>query len=178
MRVDYRRARSPSPGGRVDVINGLPAHVLLVHFMVVLAPLTALLEIVSGLWRAARRRLVWLVLILAIVTTALTPITTDAGQWLYNLRRNPSPLLREHADRGGWMIYFSVAMLVVAVVLAVLHVLERRSDKRRVAVNIVVAILALAVGISSMIQIYRIGDAGSQSVWGDEIAHLREANAP
>ena len=29
----------------MNVVNGLPAHVLLVHFMVVLAPLTALLEI-------------------------------------------------------------------------------------------------------------------------------------
>lgn len=160
----------------MDVINGLPAHVLFVHFMVVLAPLTAGLEIVCGLWRSARRRLVWLVLILAIVTTALTPITTNAGEWLYGLRKQPSPILQEHAARGGWMIYFSVAMLVVAIVLAVLHVLERRSDKRRAVANVVVAIVALAVGISTMIQIYRIGDAGSQSVWGDEIAHLKQAN--
>jgi uncharacterized membrane protein len=161
----------------VDVINGLPAHVLLVHFMVVLVPLTALLEIVCGLWLAARRRLVWLVLVLAIVTTALTPITTDAGEWLYNLRKHPEPILQEHAARGGWMIYFTVAMLVVAILLASMHVLERRSERRRVAANIIVAILALAVGISSMIQVYRVGDAGSQSVWGDEIAHLKQANA-
>lgn len=74
------------------------------------------------------------------------------------------------------MIYFSVALLVVASALAVLHVLERRSDKRRVATKAILAILALAVGISSMIQVYRIGDAGSQSVWGDEIANLKKHN--
>ena len=37
----------------MTVINGLPAHVLCVHFIVVLAPLTALLEIVCARWRAA-----------------------------------------------------------------------------------------------------------------------------
>lgn len=160
----------------MNEINGLPAHVLFVHFMVVLAPLTALLVIVCALWPAARRRLVWPTLILAVVITVLTPITTEAGEWLFDLRRDPDPILREHADRGGWMIYFSVALLVVASALAVLHVLERRSDKRRVATKAILAILALAVGISSMIQVYRIGDAGSQSVWGDEIANLKKHN--
>jgi hypothetical protein len=157
-------------------INGLPAHILLVHFMVVLAPLTALLVIVCALWPAARRRLVWLTLILAVVITVLTPITTDAGEWLFDLRRNPSPVLREHADRGGWMIYFSVALLLVAIALAVLHVLERRSDKRRLAAKTLLAIVALAVGISSMIQVYRIGDLGSQSVWAGEIDRLKTSH--
>ena len=73
----------------MHVINGLPAHVLLVHAMVVLAPLTALLEILGAILPAARRRLVWLVLILALVTLGLTPLTTEAGEWFYN--RQPHP---------------------------------------------------------------------------------------
>ena len=87
------------------------------HAIVVLAPLTALLEILCGFWPAARRRLVWLVLALAVVTTMLTPLTTDAGEWLKDQRRSVSPVLQEHAERGEWMIYFSVALLVVAVAL-------------------------------------------------------------
>jgi uncharacterized membrane protein len=157
-------------------ISGLPAHVLLVHFLVVLVPLTALLEIVCGVWPAARRRLVWLVLVLAAVTTALTPLTIRAGQWLLDLRKQPSPMLREHAELGSSMIYFSVALLVVAIALAVLHVVQGRSNKQRVAANVVVAIVALAVGISSIIIVYRIGDAGAQSVWGGELAKLTKAN--
>jgi hypothetical protein len=39
----------------LTTISGLPAHVLLVHALVVLAPLTALLEILCALWPAARR---------------------------------------------------------------------------------------------------------------------------
>jgi hypothetical protein len=48
----------------------------------------------------------------------------------------------------------------VAVVLAVLHVAERRSEKRRLPATIIVAIVALAVGISSIVQLYRVGDTG------------------
>jgi uncharacterized membrane protein len=160
----------------MTVFNGLPAHVLLVHIVVVLVPLTAVLEIACALWPVVRRgQIVWLTLILAIVTMVLTPITINAGEWLFDLRRHPEPILQQHAERGEWMIYFAVALLVVAVALAVLHVAERRSEKRRLPTNIIIAIVALAVGISSIIQVYRVGDAGATSVWGDEIARLKQA---
>ena len=66
----------------MTVINGLPAHALLVHLIVVLAPLTAVLAIISAVWPAARRRLVWLVLALALIVMVTTPLTTEAGEWL------------------------------------------------------------------------------------------------
>ncbi|WP_297697897.1 DUF2231 domain-containing protein [Mycobacterium sp.] len=151
----------------MNVINGIPAHALLLHFVLVLVPLTALLEILCGLWPAARRgQLMWLTLILAAVTMVLTPITIDAGAWLYDRQANPSPILREHAARGGLMTYFSAALLVVAILLIALRVIERRSDKRRVVIHVLVAIVVLATGISSTLQIYRVGDAGAQAVWG------------
>jgi uncharacterized membrane protein len=153
----------------MNVISGMPAHALLLHFVLVLVPLTALLEIVCGLWPAARRgQLMWLTLILAAVTMVLTPITINAGGWLYDLRTNPSPILREHAERGSLMSYFSAALLAAAVVLVVVRVIERRSGKSGAATRILVAIFILAVGISSMVQIYRVGDAGAQSVWGEQ----------
>lgn len=125
------------------------------------------MEIVCGLWPAARRgQLLWLTLILAVVTMVLTPLTVNAGGWLYNQTANPSRVLQRHADLGSEMTYYSVALLVVAIALVVLRVVERRSDKHRMAANIIVAILVAAVGISSMIQIYRVGDAGARAVWG------------
>ena len=161
----------------MTVINGLPAHVLLVHFLVVLVPLTAVLEIICALWPAVRRgHIVWLTLVLAVVTLVMTPITTDAGEWLYDMRARPGAILQQHADRGGTMIYFSIALLVVAIALAVLHVAERRSGRSRPPATIVIAVVALAVGIASMVQLYRIGDSGAQSVWGNEITHLKQAN--
>jgi apolipoprotein N-acyltransferase len=150
----------------MTTIAGLPAHALLVHAIVVLAPLTALLEILCAVWPAARRRLVWLVLAFAAVNVVLTPLTTDAGEWLLGQRSRVSAVLQTHADRGEWMIYFSVALLVVAIALAVLQWLEGRSDRRRTVANVVVAIVALLVGVSSIITVVRIGDSGAHSVWG------------
>ena len=68
-------------------------------------------------------------------TTVLTPLTTERRRVAERpAGASVSPILQEHAERGDWMIYFSVALLVVAVALAVLHWLEDRSDApKRVA---------------------------------------------
>jgi hypothetical protein len=150
----------------MTTITGIPAHALLVHAIVVLAPMVALLEILCAFWPAARRRLVWLVLALAAGTLVLTPLTTSAGDWWSNQQQQPSDILITHANRGQWMIAFSAALLVVAIALAVLHWLEGRSDKKRTAATIVVAIVALVVGVSSIVGVVRIGDAGAEAVWG------------
>ncbi len=150
----------------MTTITGIPAHALLVHAIVVLAPLVALLEILCAIWPAARRRLVWLVLLLAAVNLALTPLTTVAGEWLYDQQSQPSPILQTHAERGGWMTYFSAGLLVVALALVVVHWLTSRSDKPRRAATVFVAVLALAVGVSSIITVVRIGDSGAHAVWG------------
>jgi hypothetical protein len=149
----------------MDTISGIPAHALLVHGMVVFAPLTALLEILCAFWPAARRRLVWLVLAFAVVTTVLTPLTTSAGEWLLEQGGPARPILEEHADRGEWMIYFSVAMLIVAVALVALHWAESRADKPRKVAAAVLAVVTLVVGVSSIVAVVRIGDAGAQAVW-------------
>jgi membrane-associated PAP2 superfamily phosphatase len=150
----------------LTTIMGLPAHALLVHAIVVLAPLTALLEILCGFWLAARTRLVWLVLALAAVTLVLTPLTTDAGEWLYKQQPQASPILQEHAERGDWMIYFSVALFVVALALGVLHWFESRSDGKRTVARVAIAVVALVVGVSSIVTVVRIGDSGAHAVWG------------
>jgi len=150
----------------MTTITGIPAHALLVHAIVVLAPLTALLEILCAIWPVARRRLVWLVLVFAAVNLALTPVTTEAGEWLYSQQARPSAILHTHAERGEWMIYFSIGLLVVAFALVVLHWLTSRSDKSRAATTVFVAVLALAVGVSSIVAVVRIGDAGAEAVWG------------
>lgn len=97
----------------MSTVNGLPAHVLLVHFLVVLAPLTAVLAVLCALWPAARRRLAWPVLALAAFCLVLTPITTEAGEWLEH-RVGRSPLVHTHAELGDTMIYVSAALFVAA----------------------------------------------------------------
>jgi hypothetical protein len=150
----------------MSTIDGLPAHALFVHAIVVLVPLIALLEMLCAFWPAARRRLVWLVLALAAVTLAITPLTISAGNWLFQQEEQPSDILITHANRGQWMLLFSSALFVVALALAVVHWLETRSDRPRKAAAIVVAVLALVVGLSSIVAVVRTGDAGTEAVWG------------
>jgi hypothetical protein len=147
----------------VTTISGLPAHVLLVHAVVVLAPLTALLAILCALWPAARRRLVWLVLALAAFTAVLTPITANAGAWLYNQEHGHREILNTHADRGSEMSYFSIALLAVAVLLALVH---RREVL--IPVRVLVAVVAVVVGAATIVQVVRIGDSGARAVWSSE----------
>jgi len=154
----------------MSTIGGLPAHALLVHFIVVLAPLTAVLAILCAVWPAARRRLVWLVLALAAATTALTPLTTDSGEWLeHQVQR--SALVREHAHIGDTMIYFALALLVAAILLAVTHVRASRGRALPAALSAVVAVFVVAASAATAVQVYRIGHSGATSVWSGRITH-------
>ena len=150
----------------MTTIFGLPAHALLVHAVVVLAPLTAMLEILCAIWPAARRRLVWLVLAFAAAVVALTPLTTSTGQWLYDQLPQPAAILQTHLQRGQWMIYIAIALLVVAVVQLIQHGVESRSEEPKRALAVVVAVLALVVGGVSTAGVALIGDAGARAVWG------------
>lgn len=150
----------------MTTVFGLPAHALFVHAVVVLAPLTAALEILCALWPAARRRFVWLVLALAAGVTVLMPLTVSAGEWLYNQSTEHSPILETHEERAEWAIYFALGLLVVAIVQAVQHVRESRSGEPKRALSIAVAVLAVVVGVWATVGIVLIGDAGTQAVWG------------
>lgn len=150
----------------MSTVNGLPAHVLMVHFIVVLAPLTAVLAILCAVWTAARERLVWLVLALSVVTAVLTPLTTEAGEWLAH-RTEESALLERHAGLGETMIYVAAGLLLSAALIAVLHLRAKRGRTASTALSAAVAAVVVVAGIGAVAQVYRIGDSGAKSVWGD-----------
>ncbi|MGH3722747.1 MAG: DUF2231 domain-containing protein [Mycobacterium sp.] len=152
----------------MNTLSGLPAHVLLVHFVVVLAPLTAILEILCGFSVAVRSRLVWLVASLSVVTLILTPLTTSAGEWLFDREKHPSEILQTHAQRGDWMLVFSGALVLGAIVLAIAHRLDL--SPKRLGPHLTVAALVLVLGVVSIVGVIRIGDSGAKAVWGKELA--------
>ena len=150
----------------MTTVFGLPAHALLVHAIVVLAPLTAVLGILCAVLPWARTRFVWLVVALAAVNLVLTPLTVSAGEWLYNREQEHRPILQLHEERGETMIYFSIALLVVAIAIAVLDVRTRRAASPQKVATIVVAVVAVVVGVSSIVQVARIGHSGTEAKWG------------
>src|SRR5215470_12734485 len=104
-------------GGSMPVfISGLPVHVLIVHAVVVLVPLSVLAALTVALWPAARRRFGWLAVGLTAVATVCIPIATSSGEDLRD-RLAATPLIREHAHLGDQLLVFVAALLVVLTAL-------------------------------------------------------------
>jgi hypothetical protein len=98
------------------VINGLPAHVLLVHAVVVFVPLAALLVILSAVWPAARRRLGIITPIVALIAVAVIPPTTNAGEWLIR-RVDTDAELHRHAHLADTLLPIAIGLFVLAAFL-------------------------------------------------------------
>ncbi|AFM18660.1 hypothetical protein Mycch_3935 [Mycolicibacterium chubuense NBB4] len=150
----------------MTTVAGLPAHALLVHAIVVLVPMITLVGILCALWPAARQRFVWGLVALAVVNLVLTPLTVSAGEWLYNRQDSHSTILQTHAERGETMIYFSIALLVMAIAVAVLHVRAGRSGGSHRLATVLVAVLVVVIGVASTVQVVRIGHTGTEAKWG------------
>jgi len=161
----------------MSTFNGLPAHPMLVHFIVVLAPLTAVLAILCAVWPAARQRLVWLVLALAVVTTGLTPLASEAGEWLEH-HIEKSDLVEKHAEMGDTMLYFALALLVAAILLVITHVRTDRGRPLSTALAGLIAAFVVVAGVATTVQVVRIGHSGAESVWNDALETAGTAPAP
>ena len=166
----------------MSTVNGLPAHVLLVHAVVVLVPLTSLLLVLVAVWPAARRRWSSLTAVLAVVTLVTVPLTTEAGEWLEH-RLPHSELIETHAELGDTMLPWTIGLAVIAVVVAVRSWSIGRARRegpgsmtappvRRApgvlagtAATVVIAVLAIVVAAGSVVTVYRIGDSGSTASW-------------
>jgi hypothetical protein len=156
-------------------INDLPAHVLLVHIVVVFVPLAALLLVLSAVWPAARRRLGLVTPLVALVALVSVPLTTSAGEWLIR-HVQPDPLVRAHAHLGDGLLPWAGGLFLATVAVWVLHRYRGRhaaaEAKTRwlTAASVVVAVLAVAVSVGSVVEVYRIGDSGAQAAWHDNFS--------
>lgn len=149
----------------MSTVDGLPAHILLNHLVVVLGPLTAILAIMCALWPAARQRLVWMTLALAVITLIVTPLTADSGEWLAG-KLGQSPAIDKYADLGETMSYFAAALAAAVVALAVAHLRRARGRAVKPVVQLVVTLLVVAAAAATLVQTYRVGDSGARAAWG------------
>ena len=151
-------------------VNGLPLHVLLVHLVVVLVPVTALGLVLVAVWPEARRRLGVVVALMGLVVIGVVPLTTTAGQWLKE-RVFGTQLIEAHAAIGNalWPWSLTLGLLTVATWLWYL-VTETRAPAgpphgSRRAVGVILAVLALGVGGMATYQTVLAGESGSRAVW-------------
>ena len=161
-----------------NVVGGLPAHILLVHAVLVFVPLTAFLTVLHAAWPAAGRRLGVVTPLLALGTLILVPITTHAGEWLRDHLPPEvvgAPDARKHIELGDGLLPYVLALFVVAVGVwwyARMTRSERpvfgdqRSDGARARwVTIAVTLITVLVGAAAVYQLYRVGESGSKAVW-------------
>lgn len=161
-------------------ISGLPAHILLVHAVVVLVPLAALLTVASAVWPRARQRLGIAPPIVAFVAMVLVPVTTHAGEWLRD--RVPStPLVRHHAELGDQLLPFAIGTFVLATIVwwIGLHNSSRHPTRIRIPTiprrwvapaTVLSAVVAVAVSVGTVVEVYRIGESGSKAAWHDRFS--------
>lgn len=176
----------------MTTLDGLPAHALLVHAVVVLIPLSAALLVLVALWPAARRRLSLLTAILAALALISVPLTTNAGEWLE--RHVPrTTLVRTHTQLGDTMLPWAIALFLLAAAVAIRDVLRSRATtSASVPLNstesadssitaapvrtntegpagrittVGLAVLCVAVAVGSVVTVYRIGESGARAAW-------------
>jgi hypothetical protein len=181
----------------MTTVNGLPAHILLVHAIVVLLPLAALLLVLSALWPAVRRKVAGPNAILSVLVVVLVPITTEAGEWLER-RVASTPLVRTHTELGDTALYVAIPVAVLALV-----VWWRRRESLRApadtastgstavatrrrtflapastAVTVVIAVLSIAAAGAACYDIVRIGDSGAQATWQGQFSSAPSPRGP
>ncbi|WP_410574750.1 hypothetical protein [Amycolatopsis sp. cmx-4-61] len=182
----------------MTTVDGLPAHILLVHAIVVLLPLAALLLVLSALWPAARGKLAGPNAVLSVLVVVLVPITTDAGEWLER-RVASTPLVRAHTELGDTALFVAIPVTVLALVVWWRHREHLRTGatktagadpastatRRRTflapastAVTALIAVLAVMAAGAAVYDIYRIGDSGAQATWQDQFSSAPASRAP
>jgi preprotein translocase subunit SecG len=163
-------------------VDGIPAHPLVVHAVVVLLPLAAvgtLLVVARPVWR--RQLGVW-VLLLALAGTVAVPVAQTTGAQLAQSFGGGSPAVMEHAMRASTLLLPALLFLAL---LAATVVVGRRADAQSsdapgaahaVAtrtrtvplqrVTLILGVLAALAGIVVTGLVVWIGHAGSVAVWG------------
>lgn len=158
----------------IDSVEGLPAHPLLVHTVVVLVPLTALLAMLIVLWPGARHRIAGASLFVATGTMAATVLAALAGRWLqqHGSMMANTALIRRHGDLGGqlilWLSLLTISMICWWALYTPLFAEEvaRFPALPRRAVGIVAGISTLVSAVISTWSVVLVGQLGSQAVWG------------
>lgn len=112
--------------------------------------------------------------LLALVTLAAVPLTTNAGEWLEK-HVGSDPLVRRHTELGDGLLPWVIGLFVVAVGVwwvargAATSGPTAPAGGRRFAlpVRIAAAVLALGVSVGAVVDVYRVGDSGAKAAWHD-----------
>jgi hypothetical protein len=149
------------------LVNGLPLHVLLVHFVVIVVPLAALCTVLAAAWPAARRRLGIVTPLIALAALISVPITTAAGEWLLTKVGN-TPLILAHAALGRTLLPWAIVTFVIATAQWVWFRFGHTrvpAQRARVTITVVLAVAVALIAIGSVATVVQIGESGARAIW-------------
>ena len=153
-------------------VNGLPAHIVLVHAVVVLVPLAALAATAAAWWPALRRWLGVITPLLAIVAVAFVPVTTHAGEWL-EAHVQHTDLVETHTELGDAVLPWAAGLAVLAIVGWLLgRHLDRNpgAGRRDVMLRIGLAVLTTAVAVGAVVTVIQAGESGARAAWDGRVS--------
>lgn len=154
--------------------NGLPLHPLIVHVVVVFAPLAGLGGIVYAVKPAWRWWLRWPFVASAVIAAVAGVIAAQAGYSLEHMRHlDQLASVRTHQHRGSILRWLLLAFLVPTGLAAWFlggpsAVTSGRGARegRSGAVAIGLQVLLVVSAIIVLIWVFLTGDSGSRAVWG------------
>lgn len=153
-----------------EEFNGLPLHILFVHVVVILVPVSAAAAVLSGIWPVARRRLGVVTPLMALAALIAVPVTMQAGLWL-QARVAPTPLIATHVALANTLLPWVIAVFVTSLAQWVWFLARSRAAtprRRGTAQRIVGLVLLAAVlvaSVGSVVTVVQVGEAGSRAVW-------------
>lgn len=147
-------------------INGLPAHPLLVHLVLVMLPLSSLMAIIGSVWPAAQRKFGFLTPLAALGAMVFVPITIQAGEQLAAAMHLTGAAITQHELLGSRILPFSIALAVTTVG----QWSYLRFVSRRRWLTIMISVLVITSAVLTTVQVALAGDAGAHLVWGGLIA--------
>jgi hypothetical protein len=152
-------------------IGGLPAHILLVHAVVVLGPIAGLAAIAYAAAPRWRRYLAWPLGVLSLGLVPVALVTAQAGEQLQKARPS-TELVREHAEQGDVLKVVSVIFFVI---VAAMIVVSFEPIGRRLAFlgslrenRVLRTVLLVAGALAGAFFVYQsviTGHSGAASVW-------------
>lgn len=155
----------------MNELFGLPAHILLLHAIVIFAPVAGLLALTYSWVPQVRKYIGWALFALAVLNVPLAWITKESGEQ-FEEQRPENNLVEVHAALGDSLPLIAVLFLVAAVLLFLtydglaLRLMPWLAKARAVpAVRIIVSVLASAAAIWFIYQTIVTGHSGAVAVW-------------
>ncbi len=145
----------------LDTFFGLPVHILVIHATVVIVPSAALAVFLAAVWPRFREWAGWFPSGLALAAVVLTPLSTSSGEALRSMLGD-SPMIEEHAELAGMMIWWAIPLLVGAVGVWWFH---RRGVSARRGLVVAATVLSVVAAVGSTVQIVLVGHSGARAAW-------------